>query len=62
MHVNDGRGYNAFLTAVENNYKDLCQIMLDIDPSLLNTKTKSGETAMEIAKRHSFESWLKKQK
>ncbi len=62
LHVIDGRGYNAFLTAVENNYKDLCQIMLDIDPSLLNTKTKNGETAMEIAKRHSFESWLNKQK
>lgn len=58
LHVYDGRGYNAFLTAVENNYKDLCEILLAEDPSLLNTKTADGLSAIEIARLHSFESWL----
>lgn len=62
LRVYDERGYNAFLTAVENNYKDLCQIILDIDYSLLKTKTKSGESAIDIARRHNFETWLSNKK
>lgn len=56
----DKRGYNAIQTAVENNYKDICQILLDYDPSLAYTKSERGEDLMTIARKNTFENWLSK--
>ncbi len=59
LHAYDNRGYNSFQTAVENNFKDICQMLLDVDASLSSTKSKKGESIMEIASKNTFESWLK---
>jgi len=55
----DKRGYNSIQTAVENNFKDICQILLAADSSLADTKSEKGEDLMTIAKKNPFENWLK---
>jgi ankyrin repeat protein len=57
--IKDRRGYNAFHTAVENQYRDICKILLDADPDLIDTKTASGETVEELANKHTFTKWIK---
>lgn len=56
--IKDKRGYNAFHTAVENQYRDICKILLDIDPDLIETKTASGESVEELAKKQTFTKWI----
>lgn len=56
--IKDKRGYNAFHTAVENQYRDICKILLDIDPDLIYTKTASGESVEELAKKQTFTKWI----
>lgn len=56
--IKDKRGYNAFHTAVENQYRDICKILLDVDPELIETKTSSGETVEELAKKQTFTKWI----
>lgn len=55
----DKRGYNSIQTAVENNFKDICQILLAADSSLADTKSEKGEDLMTIARKNPFENWLK---
>lgn len=55
----DKRGYNAFHTSVENQYRDICKILLDVDPELINSKTSSGETIEELANKQTFTKWIK---
>ncbi len=57
----DKRGYNAFHTAVENQFRDICQILLDNDPELIDSKTASGETVGEISKKDTFARWIEKE-
>jgi GTP-binding protein EngB required for normal cell division len=54
----DKRGYNAFHTAVENQYRDICKILLDKDPELINSKTEKGETIEMLARKNSFAQWV----
>lgn len=56
--IKDKRGYNAFHTAVENQYRDICKILLDIDPDLIETKTASGESVVDLAKKQTFTKWI----
>lgn len=56
--IKDKRGYNAFHTAVENQYRDICKILLDVDPELIETKTASGESVEELAKKQTFTKWI----
>ena len=56
--IKDRRGYNAFHTAVENQYRSICKLLLDIDPELINSKTASGETAETLAKKQTFSKWI----
>ena len=56
--IKDKRGYNAFHTAVENQYRDICKILLDIDPDLIETQTASGESVEELAKKQTFTKWI----
>lgn len=56
--IKDKRGYNAFHTAVENQYRDICKILLDIDPELIDTKTASGESVVTLAKKQPFSKWI----
>lgn len=56
--LKDHRGYNALHTAVENQYRDICKILIDHDPDLLETTTKSGETIEELANKQTFSQWI----
>lgn len=56
--VKDRRGYNALHTAVENQYRDICKILLDYDPDLIDTKTNSGESVEDLAQKHTFTKWI----
>ncbi len=56
--IKDKRGYNAFHTAVENQYRDICKILLDIDPDLIETRTASGESVEILAKKQTFTKWI----
>lgn len=55
----DQRGYNAFHTAVENQYRDICRLLLDHDPGLMETKTVSGETITDLVNKQTFTKWIK---
>ena len=57
--IQDRRGYNAFHTAVENQFRDICKILLDNDPDLINTKTAAGVTVEELAQKQTFTEWIK---
>lgn len=59
--VQDRRGYNAFHTAVECQYRHLCQMLLDVDPDLLDSRTAQGETVAQLAQRQSFAQWMEQE-
>ena len=59
--IKDKRGYNAFHTAVENQYRDICKILLDIDPDLIDTKTANGESVEDLANKQIFSKWIKQE-
>jgi len=56
--IRDKRGYNAFHTAVENQFRDMCKMLLDYDPDLIYTKTASGESVESLAKKQTFSKWI----
>ena len=56
--MKDKRGYNAFHTAVENQYRDICKILLDSDPELVETTTDSGETVETLGNKQTFVKWI----
>lgn len=55
----DQRGYNAYLTAVENNYKDLCKLLADARPDLIQSLSADNKNAIKIAEENKFCDWLK---
>lgn len=55
----DQRGYNAYLTAVENNYKDLCKLLADARPDLIQSLSADNKNAIKIAGENKFSDWLK---
>ncbi len=57
----DNRGYNAFHTAVENQYRNICELLLDEDPDLVDTETSKGESAEDIMEKNTFNKWLESQ-
>lgn len=57
-NLQDRRGYNAFHTAVENQYRDICKLLLDVDPDLIETKTAKGESIETLAKKQTFTKWI----
>ncbi len=57
-NVKDNRGYNAFHTAVENQYRNICELLLDEDPDLVDTETAKGESAEDIMGKNTFNKWL----
>lgn len=59
--IKDKRGYNAFHTAVENQYRDICEMLLDVDPDLIETKTVAGESVEDLANKQAFVKWIKKE-
>jgi ankyrin repeat protein len=59
--IKDRRGYNALHTAVENEYRDICKMLLDNDPDLIDSKTNKGESAEDLVNKHTFSKWLTKE-
>lgn len=59
--IKDKRGYNAFHTAVEDQYRDICKILLDNDPDLIDSKTDSGESVKDLAKKQTFSKWIEQE-
>lgn len=59
--IKDKRGYNAFHTAVEEQYRDICKILLDTDPELIDSTTDSGESVDDLAKKQTFSKWIKQE-
>jgi len=57
--IKDRRGYNAFHTAVENQFRDICTMLLEINPDLISTKTANGESVEQLADKHTFSTWIK---
>lgn len=57
----DRRGYNAFHTAVEDQYRAICELLLYYDSDLIDTRTRDGVTAIELVKKHSFSTWLQEE-
>lgn len=56
--IQDRRGYNAFHTAVENQFRDICTMLLDYDPELIETKTAAGESVDDLANKQTFTKWI----
>ena len=56
--IKDRRGYNAFHTAVENQFRDLCKMLLDYDPDLINARTDKGESVKMLAQKQTFTKWI----
>lgn len=60
-NIKDNRGYNAFHTAVENQYRNICELLLNEDPDLVDTETTKGESAEDIMEKNTFNKWLESQ-
>lgn len=58
LSANDGRGLNAFLTAVENGHKHIIDMLLKVEPSLSSSTSDKGEDAKKIVERSDFNRWL----
>lgn len=56
--IKDRRGYNAFHTAVENQYRNICKMLLDNDPNLIELKTARGESVEDLAQKQLFTQWI----
>jgi len=56
--IQDRRGYNALHTAVENQFRDICTMLLDYDPELIETKTAAGESVDDLANKQTFTKWI----
>lgn len=56
MSMKDNRGYNALETAAICHYRDLCEILIEKDRSLLN----ESRPLTEMAKKNDFEEWISK--
>lgn len=59
--IKDKRGYNAFHTAVENQFRDICKLLLDYNPDLIYEKTASGETVETLANKQTFTKWIEQE-
>lgn len=55
----DGRGMNAFLTAVENANGPLIEYFLKEEPSLAHSHSAKGESAQAIADKNHLGEWYK---
>ena len=59
--IKDQRGYNAFHTAVENQYRSICKMLLDVDPDLISSKTSAGMSVEDLAKKQTFTKWIEQE-
>lgn len=55
----DERGKNAMHTAVENQFRDICEMLLSYNKSLLYIKDQNGESVYDLSNKFSFADWIK---
>lgn len=59
IEASDGRGFNAFLTAVENANGAMVKHFIEIDSSLAYTSSDKGESAQAIAEKNALDEWFR---
>ncbi|MDE6537468.1 MAG: dynamin family protein [Muribaculaceae bacterium] len=59
LDAQDGRGMNAFLTAVENANGPLIEYFIKSQPALVNSRSSKGESPQSIADKNSLGEWYK---
>ncbi|MDD6193690.1 MAG: ankyrin repeat domain-containing protein [Lachnospiraceae bacterium] len=59
IRMQDKNGYNAFHTALLYGYQNICQLLIEEDPSIVTTQTADGQTAAQLASQNKFNNWLK---
>lgn len=50
----DAKGYNALETAVINHYKDICELLIKADTSLV----AASQSLTELAQKNTFVDWV----
>lgn len=55
----DKNGYNAFHVAALYGYRNICNLLLKEEPSIINSLSSNGKTAEQLAEENTFTSWLK---
>lgn len=53
----DANGYNSLETAVINHYKDICELLIKADNSLVS----ASKSLVELAKQNKFINWIESQ-
>lgn len=56
LSLKDKRGYNALETAAICHYRDICELLLEADNSLIS----SSRPLIELSKENTFEQWVSK--
>lgn len=59
LSVLDKNGLNAFHTAVKFGYRNICEMLLKEDPTLVQTETAGGQNMEQIATQNTFTNWIK---
>lgn len=54
----DKNGYNAFHVAVVYGYRNICELLIKEEPSIVGTLTSNGKDAVRLAEEKPFYSWL----
>lgn len=62
VYQRDRRGQNALHTAIENQFKNIVEMLLKFDPQLIHETNEKGLSPIEIAKENNehFTNWLNK--
>lgn len=55
----DKNGYNAFHVAALYGYRNICNLLLKEEPSIINSLSSNGKTAAQLAEENTFTSWIK---
>lgn len=57
----DKNGFNAFHVAALYGYRNICDLLLKEEPTITNSMTSNGKTALQLAEENTFTSWFKSQ-
>lgn len=55
----DKNGHNAFHVAALYGYRNICDLLLKEEPSIINSLSSNGKTAAQLAELNTFTSWIK---
>ena len=55
----DKNGNNAFHVAAIFGYRNICELLIEEEPSIIETVNSEGKNAVQLSEEHPFNSWLK---